>query len=455
MSDNVFDSVAAAIGNTPLVRLNRITEGIAATVYLKLEYLNPLGSVKDRAALAMIEAAEAAGELRPGGTVVEATSGNTGIALAAIAAARGYRSVVVVPDKSSAEKLALLRAYGVEVHVTPGGRPREHPEFVRNVAQRLAAEIPGAWYAGQYDNPANPAAHRRTTGPEIWRQTHGRVTHFVAGVGTGGTVTGTGEYLKEVSGGAVRVIGADPEASVYGGGDGRAWYIESIGHYLHPDTAADEWPLSYRPAVVDRLERIPDHESLTVVRRLAREEGLLAGGSTGTAVAAALRVARDLSENDVVVAIAPDSGRNYLSKYFDDDWLTRLGFAPALTPAEPVVADLVTTAEVRVIGSATSAARARELLGEATALPVTVQRNGSGSPVVAEILGSVTPACLAAAPGDDPVSAHLDPPLPVIGATETIAAAAARIGDHRGPIVVAHDGSISALLDAAALKGTV
>ncbi|TQC43024.1 PLP-dependent cysteine synthase family protein [Rhodococcus sp. WS4] len=313
----VYDSITEAIGNTPLVRLNRVTRGISATVYAKLEFLNPGGSVKDRAALAMIRAAEESGKLLPGGTVVEGTSGNTGVGLTLVAAARGYRSVVVVPDKTSVEKIALLRAHGARVHVTPGGRPSHHPEFVRNVATRLAAEIPGGWLAGQYDNAANPDAHRTTTGPEIWRQTQGRVTHFVAGAGTGGTITGTGEFLTKVSGGAVQIIGADPDTSVYGGGDGRAWYIESVGHFLHPQTERDEWPDSYHPDVVDRLERIPDVEALTVLHRLAREEGLLVGGSAGTAVAAALRIARTLGPDDVVVVIVPDSGRAYLSKYFD------------------------------------------------------------------------------------------------------------------------------------------
>lgn len=448
----VFDSVADAIGNTPLIRLNRVTEGITATVYLKLEYLNPFGSVKDRAARAMIDAAEAAGELRPGGTVVESTSGNTGIALAAIAASRGYRTIVVVPDKSSAEKLALLRAYGVEVHVTAGGLPRQHPDFLKNVALRLAADIPGAWYSGQYDNPANPAAHRETTGPEIWAQTGGRITHFVTGIGTGGTITGTGEYLKSVSGGQVRVIGADPESSIYSGGDGHAWYVESIGHYLHPRTDPDEWPQSYHPEVVDRIEQISDAEAFEVLRRLAREEGLLVGGSTGTAVAAALRVARTLGPGDVVVAIAPDSGRNYLSKYFDPQWLGRLGFDAASTVSGPRVGDRIAVAPdaPAAVPSDVTVARARDLLGAYTALPVHLARAGAGYVVVAEILGAVSASRLAGAPDADPVTDHLDPPLPVIGVHEPFAVAAQRLSDATGPVVLARDGYAIALVDVAA-----
>jgi cystathionine beta-synthase len=324
---DVHASLVDVVGDTPLVRLNRVTGAALAPVYAKLEYVNPGGSVKDRIALAMVEAAEESGELAPGGTIVEGTSGNTGVGLAMVAAQRGYRCVFTIPDKSSAEKVAVLRAYGAEVVVCPGNVPREHPEHVYAVATRIAEETPGGWLANQYDNPANPLAHYRSTGPEIWRQTDGRVTHFVAGVGTGGTITGTGEYLKEVSGGRVTVVGADPEASTYSGGDGSPYHVESIGHFRHPDTVDDSWPESFHPAVVDRFERVADRESLLTARRLAREEGLLVGGSAGTAVAAALRVAATLTPDDLVVVLLPDSGRNYLSKVYDDAWLRELGFA--------------------------------------------------------------------------------------------------------------------------------
>ncbi|MEV6772638.1 pyridoxal-phosphate dependent enzyme [Nocardia sp. NPDC051030] len=456
----VFDSVTDAVGNTPLVRLNRVVDDIRATVYVKLEYLNPGGSVKDRAARGMLLAAEASGELRPGGTVVEATSGNTGLGLAAIAAARGYRSIVVVPDKVSEEKKALLRAHGAEVHVTPGLRPVDHPEHLRSVALRLVEEIPGAWFAGQYDNAANPAAHRATTGPEIWGQTGGRVTHFVAGIGTGGTITGAGEYLKEASGGVVRVIGADPQTSVYGGGDGRIWYVEAVGHFLHPETEADVWPESYHVDVVDRIERIPDAEAIRLLHRIAREEGLLLGGSSGTAIAAALRTARALGPEEVVVVIAPDSGRAYLSKYFSDAWLGALGFPLTTAVTEPTVGDLVgdvdQLAAPVTLPSGLTVAEARQLVHGTEGLPVALQRAAAGPSVVAEILGSVTAATLADAPDGDPVSAHLAAPLPFVGTTEPLRGAVQRIGDHSGPVLITHEGRVVALVDASCLSaGTV
>ncbi|WP_443078573.1 PLP-dependent cysteine synthase family protein [Streptomyces sp. NBC_01497] len=322
---DVHASLTDAVGNTPLVRLNRVTGGALAPVYVKLEYVNPGGSVKDRIALSMVEAAEKAGLLLPGGTIVEGTSGNTGVGLAMVAAQRGYGCVFTIPEKSSAEKVAVLRAYGAEVIVCPSDVPREDPRHVRSVAARVAAETPGGWLANQYDNPDNPRAHYRTTGPEIWRQTDGRISHLVSGIGTGGTITGTGEYLKEVSGGRVTVVGADPEASVYSGGDGGPYAVESIGHARHPLTLQDTWPTSYHPEVVDRFERNSDRDSLLTARRLAREEGLLVGGSAGTAVAAAVRVAAGLGPDDLVVVLLPDSGRNYLSKVFDDDWMRQLG----------------------------------------------------------------------------------------------------------------------------------
>ncbi|WP_067703912.1 pyridoxal-phosphate dependent enzyme [Nocardia jejuensis] len=452
----VFDSFADAVGNTPLVRLNRVVDDIRATVYVKLEYLNPGGSVKDRAALFMLRAAEESGELRPGGTVVEATSGNTGLGLAALAAARGYRTIVVVPDKVSQEKKALLRAHGAEVIVTPGLRPVDHPEHLRSVALRLVEEIPGAWFAGQYDNPANPAAHRATTGPEIWSQTGGRITHFVAGVGTGGTITGTGEYLKEASGGTVRVIGADPETSVYGGGDGRVWYIEAVGHILHPETETDLWPDSYHREVVDSIQRIPDVESIRVLHRLAKEEGLLLGGSSGTAIAAALRTARGLGPEDVVVVVAPDSGRAYLSKYYSDEWLGSLGFPLTGAVEGPTVGDVlgdpVASDAVLTVPSRATVAEARELLGDAAALPVVLQRSTSGPTVASEILGAVTGAGLAGAPADDVVSAHLSAALPLAGTTAPVREVIARIAEHEGPVVITHEGRIVAVVDSARIE---
>lgn len=327
-----FASVLDAVGGTPLVRLRRLVAGLAPQVHVKLEHLNPGGSVKDRAARWMVLDALAAGALAPGGTVVEGTSGNTGIGLAQAAAGLGLDLVAVVPDKTAVEKVAALRAYGARVVVTASGVPQEHPESVRSTARRLADEIPGAWLANQYDNPANPRAHAESTGPEIWADTGGRVTHLVAAVGTGGTLTGTASFLKEASGGRVRVVGADPLTSVYAGGDGSPFLVEAAGRYRHPETVDARWPASFDPGLVDRFERVPDRESVHAVLRLARHEGILAGGSSGLALAAALRAARDLGPDDVVVALLPDSGRAYLSTYFSADWLRRTGFLDEPVP---------------------------------------------------------------------------------------------------------------------------
>lgn len=422
----VFDSVVDSIGNTPLVRLDHLVADVAATVHLKLEYANPGGSVKDRAALGMILDAEERGLLTPGGTIVEGTSGNTGIGLALIGAARGYSTIAVVPDKTSAEKVDLLVALGARVHITPGGRPVGHPEHVRTVAQRLAEEIPGAWLAGQYDNPANPLAHYRTTGPEIWDQTDGRITHFVAGIGTGGTISGAGRFLKEASGGTVGVIGADPTTSVYSGGDGRAYFIESIGHFRHPDTEVDEWPASYHPGVVDRIEQVTDREAIDTALALSAREGLLVGGSGALAVAAALRVARSLSADAVVVALIPDSGRNYLSKYFNPQWRAQWGFgAPAVTPGEKLVGDLLTGPFVGVPATATVGDVAA-VGSTLPALPVHLDR--SGAPVVAaEIFGTVITGRTSRASDDLAVTA-LGPVPTFVGIDESVHAVRGRIG---------------------------
>jgi len=306
-------SVSDLVGNTPLVRLNRVTAGIRATVLVKLEYLNPGGSAKDRIARRMIDAAERDGTLRPGGTIVEPTSGNTGVGLALVALERGYRMIFVVPDKFAGEKVAVLRAYGAEVVVTPTGVPPEHPASYYSVSARLAREIPGAFKPDQFANPAAPRGHYETTGPEIWRDTDGRVTHFVAGVGTGGTISGAGRYLREASGDRVRIVGADPEGSIYSGGPVHGYFVEGVGE--------DFFPPNYDPEVVHEFHRVGDDESFVMTRRLAREEGLLVGGSSGMAVVAALRTARDLDEDAVVVALLPDSGRAYLDKIFNEPWL--------------------------------------------------------------------------------------------------------------------------------------
>jgi cystathionine beta-synthase len=325
-----YDNVVELIGNTPLVRLRNVTEGIQATVLAKVEYLNPGGSVKDRIALRMVEDAEKAGLLKPGGTIVEPTSGNTGVGLALVAQLKGYRCVFVCPDKVSQDKQDVLRAYGAEVVVCPTAVAPEDPRSYYNVSDRLAREIPGAWKPNQYSNPANPRSHYETTGPELWRQTEGRITHFVAGVGTGGTISGIGRYLKEASNGRVRVIGADPEGSVYSGGTGRPYLVEGVGE--------DFWPETYDRNIADEIVEVSDKASFDMTRRLAREEGLLVGGSCGMAVVAALEVARKAGPDDVVVVLLPDGGRGYLSKIFNDQWMARYGFLDN-SGSEPTVAD--------------------------------------------------------------------------------------------------------------------
>ncbi|MCP3783153.1 MULTISPECIES: cystathionine beta-synthase [Micromonospora] len=325
-----YDNVVELIGNTPLVRLRNVTEGIQATVLAKVEYVNPGGSVKDRIALRMVEDAEKAGLLQPGGTIVEPTSGNTGVGLALVAQLKGYKCVFVCPDKVSQDKQDVLRAYGAEVVVCPTAVAPEDPRSYYNVSDRLAREIPGAWKPNQYSNPANPRSHYETTGPELWRQTEGQLTHFVAGVGTGGTISGIGRYLKEASEGRVRVIGADPEGSVYSGGTGRPYLVEGVGE--------DFWPETYDRSVADEIVEVSDKQSFEMTRRLAREEGLLVGGSCGMAVVAALEVARKAGPDDVIVVLLPDSGKGYLSKIFNDQWMARYGFLDN-SGAEPTVAD--------------------------------------------------------------------------------------------------------------------
>ncbi|WP_432831675.1 cystathionine beta-synthase [Dactylosporangium sp. CA-092794] len=336
-----YDNVVELVGNTPLVRLRNVTAGISATVLAKVEYLNPGGSVKDRIALRMVEEAEKSGLLRPGGTIVEPTSGNTGVGLALVAQLKGYHCVFVCPDKVSEDKQNVLRAYGAEVVVCPTSVAPEDPRSYYNVSDRLAREIPGAWKPDQYANPANPRSHYETTGPEIWEQTDGRVTHFVAGVGTGGTISGAGRFLKEASAGRVRVIGADPEGSVYSGGTGRPYLVEGVGE--------DFWPTTYDRTICDEIVEVSDKDSFDYTRRLAREEGLLVGGSCGMAVAAALKVARAAGPDDVVVVLLPDGGRGYLSKIFNDAWMARYGFLRT-AEATPTVADVLVGKDGRVPG---------------------------------------------------------------------------------------------------------
>ncbi|GAB3595751.1 PLP-dependent cysteine synthase family protein [Microbacterium tumbae] len=324
--------IAELVGYTPLVRLNAVTAGIRATVLAKVEYFNPGGSAKDRIAASIIDAAERDGHLKAGGTIVEATSGNTGVGLALIALQRGYRMVFVVPDKFDGAKVATLRAYGAEVVITPTSVPPEDPRSYYSVAARLAAEIPGAFNPNQFANQNGPRGHFQTTGPEVWTDTDGAVTHFVAGIGTGGTISGTGRYLKQASAGAVRVIGADPEGSIYSGGPIHGYHVEGVGEDFLPDT--------FDASVVDSYEMVSDADAFAMTRRLAAEEGLFVGGSSGMAVVAALRVAESLTEDDVVVVLLPDHGRGYLDKLYDDAWLAERGFAVPEQHRSPAVADV-------------------------------------------------------------------------------------------------------------------
>jgi len=312
-----YSSILAAIGRTPLVRLNRIGKDVPSQIWVKVECTNPGGSVKDRVAIAMVEAAEREGTLKPGGTIIEATAGNTGVGLAMTAAMKGYRMIFVLPDKMSEEKVNLLKAYGAEVVITPTSVPPDSPESYNGVADRLARDIKGGYRPNQFANPENPGAHYRTTGPEIWEDTDGAVDVFVAGMGTGGTISGTGRYLKERKP-SVNVVGADPEGSILSGGTPRSYKVEGIGE--------DFIPRTFTRQVVDEMVRVSDRESFNTARRLAREEGILAGGSSGTALAAALTYARRLPSPQMIVALLPDTGRNYLSKIFSDRWMQENGF---------------------------------------------------------------------------------------------------------------------------------
>jgi cystathionine beta-synthase len=372
------ETILQSIGRTPLVQLRRLAEGLQARIYVKMESLNPGGSVKDRVGLAMIAEAERRGWLRPGGTIIEATAGNTGVGLAMVAAVKGYRCIFVLPDKMSSEKILLLKAYGAEVVITPTNVAPDSPDSYNGVADRLAREIPGAWRPNQFTNLANPEIHYRTTGPEIWEQTDGRLTAFIAGVGTGGTLSGVARYLKERNP-EVRIIGADPEGSVLSGSAPHPWKVEGIGEDFVPKT--------FNSQLVDDWVRVSDAESFHTARSLARREGMLVGGSSGTAVAAALRYARRLTGDHLVVALCADTGRNYLSKCFDDTWLAE---NKLLWDAQPIhsIGDLLRTRGGRqlvTISPEASVADAIELLQSAGISQLPVLQDGKPVGSVQEI----------------------------------------------------------------------
>jgi len=311
------NNVLEAIGGTPLVRINRIATGLSAAIYAKIEFVNPGGSVKDRIALAMIEAAETEGLLKPGGTIIEATSGNTGVGLAMVAAVKGYRCIFIMPDKMSAEKIRLLKAYGAEVVITPASAESNSPDGYSGVAARLVNEIPNAWQPNQFTNLNNPEYHYKHTGPEIWEQTEGKITVFVAGIGTGGTISGVGKFLKEKSR-KIKVVAGDPEGSILSGDSPKPWAVEGIGE--------DYVPQTFNSQVVDEWIRVSDTDSFTVARAMSRQEGLLVGGSCGTAMAAGLRYAQRCGPQDLMVVLCPDTGRNYLSKLYSDEWMVEKGY---------------------------------------------------------------------------------------------------------------------------------
>jgi cystathionine beta-synthase len=441
-----FPTILELVGATPIVRLDKLGRGVEATLLAKLEYLNPGGSVKDRIGLPLIEQAEREGKLRSGGTIVEPTSGNTGVGLAIAAAIKGYRCIFVMPDKMSQEKIALLRAYGAEVVICPTAVPADSPESYYSVSDRLAEEIPGGFKPDQYSNMANPEAHYETTGPEIWEQTGGELDALVISVGTGGTISGVGRFFKERKA-EVLIVGADPEGSVYTAHDER-----DVHPYLVEGIGKDTWPKTMDPEVVDEWIRVSDRDSFLTARRLAREEGILAGGSGGTSVWAMLQIAARLGPEARVLTMIPDSGRNYLSKFYDDNWLLDHGFLDRRAPA-PTVEQVLRgkrteepgVPEFVVIGSHQKVGEAIELMQRYSISQLPVVRDGA-SASLADVVGSLQDRDLLDRVFKNPDALHDDvatamqPPLATIDIRDSLDEVFPTLTGRTNAVVVAQEG---------------
>jgi cystathionine beta-synthase len=447
---DIKESILDAVGDTPLVRLSRLGRSLKPQLLAKVEALNPGGSIKDRAAIALIEAAERDGNLKPGGTIVEPTSGNTGTGLAIAASLKGYRVIAVMPDKMSKEKIDLLRAYGAEVVVAPTEVPPDSPESYYRVADRLSQEIPGAFQPNQYRNMANPEAHYRTTGPELWRQSGGQITHLVAGVGTGGTITGVGRYLREQSP-DVQIIGADPVGSIYSSDEVKPYLVEGVGE--------DFWPETFDPSIVDRYITVSDKDSFLWTRRLAETEGILAGGSCGLALYAAYQVAREIDDPAAMLAvILPDGGRSYLSKIFNDAWMRQYGFLERDT--ELTVGDVLRRkhdeGEIPPLLTVETHAKVRD------AVALLHEHRVSQLPVVSDhdphtVVGSVSERGLLRHAMDDPallgaeIVDVMEAPFPAMSAEDGVREAVELLADKREALLVNMDGRAAGILTRADL----